>query len=117
MKPRFMPRSQHEAVVARLNRLHAEELAVVNEDRERLRKERNQFEQDRERVTAEAAATIARLQRDLKGASGGESKEALRRRIRQLEKQYDDAVGRPAGRIEDSSRWQPGYRDPKEAAS
>jgi chromosome segregation ATPase len=37
----------------------------------------------------------------------------LRRRVARLEKQYDDAVGLKDSGIEDSSRWQPGYKDPK----
>lgn len=31
-----------------------------------------------------------------------------------LQQRYDDACGLPAGRITDSSRWQPGYQEPKE---
>jgi predicted nucleic acid-binding Zn-ribbon protein len=37
----------------------------------------------------------------------------LKRRVAHLQRQLDDAVGLPPGRIEDSSRWQPGYKDPK----
>lgn len=38
-------------------------------------------------------------------------------RADQLQKQYDDAVGLKPSGIEDSSRWQPGYQEPKGAAS
>lgn len=36
----------------------------------------------------------------------------LKRRVAHLQRQLDDAVGLPPGRIEDSSRWQPGYQKP-----
>lgn len=37
----------------------------------------------------------------------------LKRRVAHLQRQLDDAVGLSPGRIEDSSRWQPGYQQPK----
>jgi hypothetical protein len=40
-----------------------------------------------------------------------------KRRADRLQKQYDDSVGMGAGRIEDSSRWQPGYKASSEVAS
>lgn len=36
----------------------------------------------------------------------------LKRRVAHLQRQLDDAVGLAPGRIEDSSRWQPGYKAP-----
>jgi hypothetical protein len=40
-----------------------------------------------------------------------------KRRADRLEKQYYDAVGLGPNGIQDSSRWQPGYQDPKAATS
>lgn len=39
---------------------------------------------------------------------------AEQRRADQLQRRLDDAVGLKPRRIEDSSRWQPGYKSPKE---
>jgi hypothetical protein len=36
--------------------------------------------------------------------------------VAHLQRQLDDAVGLPPGRIEDSSRWQPGYKTPEKAS-
>lgn len=41
----------------------------------------------------------------------------LKRRVAHLQKQLDDAVGLPPGRIEDSRRWQPGFKKPEVDAS
>lgn len=41
----------------------------------------------------------------------------LQRRLDLLQKRYDDAVGLKPGGIADSSCWQPGYKDSKEASS
>jgi hypothetical protein len=41
----------------------------------------------------------------------------LKRRVAHLQRQLDDAVGLPPGRIEDSRRWQPGYQKPTGGAS
>lgn len=46
-----------------------------------------------------------------------EERDRERRRADHLQKQLDDAVGLPPGRIEDSRRWQPGYKPKKENAS
>lgn len=46
-----------------------------------------------------------------------EERDRERRRADHLQRQLDDAVGLPAGRIEDSRRWQPGYKPKKESAS
>lgn len=43
--------------------------------------------------------------------------EAEKKRADHLQRRLDEAVGLKPGRIEDSSRWQPGYRDPKEVSS
>lgn len=40
----------------------------------------------------------------------------LQRRVAHLQRQLDDAVGLSPGRIEDSSRWQPGYKTPEKAS-
>jgi hypothetical protein len=45
-------------------------------------------------------------------ASWGEA-----RRNKRLQQRYYDAVGLSAGRITDSSSWQPGNKQPKETAS
>ena len=131
---RSIPRRQHEQILAAAHLRHQQDLdkanartadalariAALTADRDRLRAERNQFEQDRDRVTEQAAKDaalaadrIAGLEQELKAARRPET-EALRRRVAQLERQYDDAVGLRTGRIEDSSRWQPGYQDPKQ---
>ncbi|WP_200309139.1 hypothetical protein [Streptomyces adelaidensis] len=39
--------------------------------------------------------------------------ELERERADRLQRQLDDAAGLPPGRVEDSSRWQPGYQQPK----
>jgi chromosome segregation ATPase len=64
------------------------------------------------------AALEARLDRALTAcarwmtASWGEA-----RRNKRLQQRYYDAVGLSAGRIADSSSWQPGNKKPKETAS
>lgn len=125
MKRSSLSRRQHDQIVADLQRKHETATASLKADNARLRSERDQFKKDRDTVTAaarrdaaEARSTIARLRADLDEASaGGDSIPALRRQLRTLQKKYDDAVGLPPGRIEDSSRWQPGYsvpaQDPK----
>lgn len=40
----------------------------------------------------------------------------LKRRVAHLQRQLDDAVGLPPGRIEDSSRWQPGHQKQGDAS-
>ncbi len=44
-------------------------------------------------------------------------RDSEKKRADRLQRQYDDAVGLKAGRIEDSSRWQPGYNNQKPGAS
>jgi predicted RNase H-like nuclease (RuvC/YqgF family) len=118
MKRSSLSRRQHDEILAARQRQHDAEVANLKADIVRLRSERDQFRKDRDAITAsgrrdaaEAAGTIARLKEDLAAtSSGGESTASLRRRIKSLEKQLDDAVGMGAGRIEDSSRWQPGYK-------
>lgn len=47
-------------------------------------------------------------------------RDAESKRADRLQRQLDEAVGLPPGRVEDSSRWQPGYQQPqptKESAS
>jgi chromosome segregation ATPase len=121
MRRSSIPRRQHEQILADAHLRHQQELdqtkalltetetrlQVVSADRERLRGERAQFEKDRD--TYKTAA--ARLERELSAPATGPGDTAgLQRRIRHLEKQLDDAVGLPAGRVEDSSRWQPGHQ-------
>jgi predicted RNase H-like nuclease (RuvC/YqgF family) len=125
MKRSSLSRRQHDEILAARQRQHDAEVANLKADIVRLRSERDQFRKDRDAITAsgrrdaaEAASTIARLKEDLAAASsGGESTASLRRRIKSLEKQYDDAVGMGASRIEDSGRWQPGYKASTEVAS
>ena len=50
---------------------------------------------------------ITRLTREL---------DSEKRRADRLQKQYDDAVGLGGGRIEDSRRWQPGYKAPEKTS-
>ena len=40
-------------------------------------------------------------------------RDAEKQRADRLQRELDDAVGLPPGRVDDSSRWQPGYQQPK----
>jgi chromosome segregation ATPase len=123
MKRSSLSRRQHDQIIAELQRRHDAATASLKADVARLRAERDQFEKDRDTVAATARrdlaaadATISRLRADLVEAStGGDSIPALRRQLRTLQKQYDDAVGLKPRHIEDSSRWQPGYKTPEVA--
>ncbi|WP_030344874.1 hypothetical protein [Streptomyces sp. NRRL S-1022] len=129
MKLPFVSRTEHEAVLA---------------DRERIRSERDQFAKDRDtqravarKATDQYAAlnerytdtaivneclthdlTVAREQ--LAAHEKGSRKdwrslyEAERKRADGLQRRLDDAVGLKPQAIQDSSRWQPGYKAPKE---
>ena len=44
-------------------------------------------------------------------------RDAEKQRADRLQRQLDELVGLPPGRVEDSSRWQPGYKPAKESAS
>jgi predicted nucleic acid-binding Zn-ribbon protein len=100
MKRSSLSRREHDRIIADLKRRHDAETANLRADVARLRAERDQFAKDRDAVTAtarrdaaEAHATIARLKEDLDAASqGGDHIPALRRRIKHLEKQLDDAT-------------------------
>ncbi|MBE4796183.1 hypothetical protein [Streptomyces caniscabiei] len=124
MKRSSLSRRQHDQILAELQRKHDAETASLRADVARLRGERDQFAKDRDAIqatarrdAAEANATIVRLRADLDEASvGGDSIPALRRQLRTLQKKYDDAVGLGGRRIEDSSRWQPGYKTPEKAS-
>jgi uncharacterized coiled-coil DUF342 family protein len=109
MKRSSLSRREHDRILAEQQRRHDAETAGLKADVARLRAERDQFEKDRNAVqaaarrdAASAAATIAQLREDLDAASnGGDHIPSLRRRIKQLEKQLDDAtslgdVGIPA---------------------
>ena len=68
---------------------------------------------------AEADATNRRLEgriteltKRVEERPSFEDSAALRNQIRHLQRRLDDAVGLAPGRIEDSSRWQPGYEKP-----
>lgn len=118
MKRSSLSRREHDRIVAELQRRHENETASLRADVARLRGERDQFEKDRNAIQAAARrdlatadATITRLRADLdEASSGGDSIPALRRQLRTLQKEYDDAVGLKPSHIEDSSRWQPGYK-------
>lgn len=109
MKRSSLSRRQHDQILAELQRKHDAETASLRADNARLRGERDQFEKDRDAIqatarrdAAEAHSTIARLRADLEAASGGgDDIASLRRQIRNLQKQLDDAtslgdVGVPA---------------------
>lgn len=116
------------------------ELDAVKADRERIRGERDQFKQDRDaqrtaaktaaRQFDEAGSVIACLTDDLAAArerlavveaaacdtAAAQWQAQARRekkRADRLQKQYDDAVGLKPRGVEDSSRWQPGYKMPE----
>jgi hypothetical protein len=118
----------------------ADDYSALHADRERIRNERTQFAKDRELFKREAEkytdacivneclteelATVreqlaeAQAQfADTAVAEWSRKARAEKKRADRLQKQYADAVGLRAGRIEDSSRWQPGYQDPKKATS
>jgi glutaredoxin-related protein len=110
MKRSSLSRREHDRILAEQQRRHDAETAGLKADVARLRAERDQFAKDRDAIqatarrdAAEANATIVRLRADLDEASvGGDSIPALRRQLRTLQKQLDDAtsigdVGIPAG--------------------
>lgn len=125
MRRSSMPRRQHEEILAAQQRRHQEdlskliaELADVTKDRDRLRAERDQFKKDRD--AHKSAADTARKQLAQHGDPQPQlppDVKSLQARVRNLQRQLDDAVGLPPGRIEDSSRWQPGYKPAKETTS
>ncbi len=109
---RSIPRRQHEQILAAEKLRHQQDLdranarttdaqariAALTADLTRVKGERDQFAQDRDRVTkqAEKDAAIAAdvvdgLKQDLKAARRPDV-EALHRRIRQLERLVDDAT-------------------------
>lgn len=133
MKWPFVSRRRYEA-----------DLAAVTADRERVRGERDQFRRDRDahKTAAKTAAekytdacivneclteelcTLKEQLAEARALADDSLASQLRaqlkrekRRADRLQKQYDDAVGMGAGRIEDSSRWQPGYKASTEVAS
>jgi septal ring factor EnvC (AmiA/AmiB activator) len=84
------------------NRRLTEELAAVSIVNTRLTEDLTEV---RAQLTDSAAAHwSAQARREKKRAD-------------RLQKQYDDAVGLKPGGIEDSRKWQPGYKDPKADAS
>lgn len=118
MRRSSMPRRQHDDILAAQQRRHeaelgklTAELADVTRDRNRLRVERDEFKRDRD--AHKSAADTARKQlaqhTDPQPTLPPDVK-SLQARIRHLQRQLDDAVGLPPGRIEDSSQWQPGYK-------
>jgi predicted RNase H-like nuclease (RuvC/YqgF family) len=114
MKRSSLSRRQHDEILAAIQRRHDAEIANLKADIERLRGERDQFEKDRDAITAaarrdvaKAQATIACLKEDLAAASpGGETTASLRRRIKNLQKQYDDAMGLNTSQVLEGAHWQ-----------
>lgn len=144
MKNLFISRRRHEAILAELRIVHSIELDEVRgqrdaavEDAKRARADRDAFkdaaDSANEKYTdtaivneclteelARAREEIAELKAQLSdSATAHWSAEARRQKKRadRLQRQYDDAVGLKPGGIEDSRPWQPGYVDPKKAAS
>lgn len=69
---------------------------------------------------ASARAELAETREELADSTAAGWRRKYREekaRADQLQKQYDDAVGLTGARPQDSSRWQPGYVDPKADAS
>lgn len=116
MKRLSLSRRQHDQILAGVRRRHEAEVSNLKADNERLRGERDQFAKDRDAIAstaqrdaASAASTITRLREDLDSvSSGGDNIPALRRRIKHLEKELDNALGMPPGGLLDSAPWQPG---------
>lgn len=116
----FVLRSRHDA-----------DVAALNADRDRLRRRAETAEghaatavSNRKQVlrqNAELDAANARLSgrvdeltRQLEAKPSFEDSASLKNQIRHLQRRLDDAVGLgPGRRPEDSSRWQPGYQQPK----
>ena len=111
----LISRRQHEEALANLRRAHQAEVDRLTADNERLRAERNQFKKDRDAHKAAAEAANARLAEPVNAKDL--SSNALRRRLRHLEKELDNATFLEAGRPQDSSRWQPANQEPKGGAS
>jgi DNA repair exonuclease SbcCD ATPase subunit len=125
MRRSSLSRRQHDDILAAQQRRHEQELgrltaelADVTRDRNRLRVERDDFKRDRDAY--KSAADTARKQLAQRGDDTAPllppDVRSLQSQIRHLQKRLDDAVGLPPGRIEDSSRWQPGYKTPEKAS-
>jgi len=101
--------------------IEEKETAVFN--RERILHQYNELDEKHTavslvnaRLTEDLAAARAEAADSLAGQLRAELKREKRRADR-LQKELDDATFLPAGRVEDSRRWQPGYQAPKADAS
>lgn len=123
---RSIPRRQHEQILAAAHLRHQQELDKANArtsdaqariealtaDLTRVKSERKQFEEDRNKVAeqaakdaAAAADRIAGLEQDLKDARRPDV-EALHRRIRRLEKDIDNATSLDSAAVALGATWQ-----------
>lgn len=143
MRLPFVSRARHDAAVARLEAVRDQlardlaacekELAVVSEKwtdtaivndclTEDIVKLRAQLADSRQVESALAAQIHVMAGHELPPETGLNpmadvirERDAEKQRADRLQRQLDDAVGLPPGRVEDSSRWQPGYQQPKPA--
>lgn len=133
MKWPFVSRRRYEA-----------DLDAVKADRERIRGERDQFKQDRDAfkraaesvsekytdtcianeclthdldAVRERLAEVEAASCDTAAAQWQAQARRERKRADALQKAYDDAVGLKPRGVEDSSRWQPGYKVPEVGGS
>lgn len=141
MRLPFVSRARHDAAVARLEAVRdrlakdlaasEKELAGVSEKwtdtaivndclTEDLVKVRKQLADSRQVEGALAAQIHVLVGHELPPETGLNpmadvirERDAERKRADRLQRRLDDAVGLPPGRVEDSSRWQPGWQQPK----
>lgn len=99
------------------NRHLAEELQAVSIVNARLTEDLVKEREVSGSLALQIHAMAQPVEPDLDAADWPAKYEAEKRRADRLQRQYDDAVGLSAGRIEDSSRWQPGYEDSKSGAA
>lgn len=96
---------RHDAVAEDLVKIRAK-LAASMDAESALARQIHEMAQPVEPTDAEMDA-ITTLTRE---------RDSEKKRADRLQQQYDDAVGLKRGGIEDSSRWQPGYKTPEKAS-
>lgn len=111
----FVSRAQHEAALDEIDNLRRRVVATEARHDEVEAKRRRLAGWLAEAKTANTRLTghVEELSKRLEAQPSFEDSAALKSQIRHLLKRLDDAVGLPPGRIEDSSRWQPGFQQPK----
>lgn len=116
MKWPFVSRAQHEAALTEIDNLRRRVMATEARHDEVEAKRRRLAGWLAEAKTANTRLTgrIDELTKRIEERPSFEDSAALKNQIRHLQRRLDDAVGlTPGRRPEDSSRWQPGYQQPK----